>query len=92
MVEKLWKADAIWFGFFDNLLWRELVVSLLLVENNGLYVFWEDQTSPRSAVGRPKLILRPGVAQYLTMLLAISQYYQLYLCVIHNPTMLLLCQ
>ena len=28
MVEKLWIADAIWFGFFDSVLWRELVVSL----------------------------------------------------------------
>ena len=33
MVEKLWKDDEIWFGFFDSVLWskvwRELVVSLL---------------------------------------------------------------
>ena len=28
MVEKLWRADAIWFVFFENVLWSELVVSL----------------------------------------------------------------
>ena len=36
MVEKLWKADAIWFGFFDSVLWRELVVSLQSNLNPGL--------------------------------------------------------
>jgi len=35
MVEKLWKADAIWFGVFDSGLWRELVVSLSTVWHGG---------------------------------------------------------
>ena len=30
MVEKLWGNYAIWFGFFDNGLWRELMVSLVI--------------------------------------------------------------
>ena len=39
MVEKLWKPDAIWFVFFDSVLWRELVVSLakLLVSTTGIF-------------------------------------------------------
>ena len=30
MVEKLWGNYAIWFGFFDNWLWREFMVSLVI--------------------------------------------------------------
>ena len=30
MVEKLWGNFAIWFGFFGNGLWRELMVSLVI--------------------------------------------------------------
>jgi len=40
MVEKLWKPDAIWFVFFDSVLWRELVVSLAKLLVSMIYDNW----------------------------------------------------